>query len=265
LYATRGNDGFSSNLRYKEKSLSGSEYRSRIYADYASRFQDAKDVFDWVGSKRWGKAYDYYLRDWLPVDKEATILDIACGGGKLLHFLQERGYQCLKGVDISPEQVRLARQVILDVEESDAIEFLARHQYSFDVILGLDIIEHFRKDEVLGFLDGCRGALKPGGRLILQTPNADSPWGGVIRYGDFTHEVCFNSNSLARVMDLCGFQDVEAREQGPIPFGYSLKSTIRYCLWHVIRLVLKFWNIVETSNTGSGIFSRVFLCSGSNK
>jgi 2-polyprenyl-3-methyl-5-hydroxy-6-metoxy-1,4-benzoquinol methylase len=248
--------------RHGESSLSGSDYRSRIYADYATRFQDAKEVFDRADSSRWGKAYDYYLRSWLPVDKEAAILDIACGGGKLLHFLQERGYQCLKGVDISPEQVRLARQVIPDVEESDAIDFLARQEDCFDVILGLDIIEHFRKDEVLRFLDGCRCALKPGGQLILQTPNADSPWGGVIRYGDFTHEVCFNSNSLARVMRLCGFQDIEVREQGPVPYGYSLKSTIRYYLWKAIRLLFYFWNVVETGNSGSGIYSRVFLCSG---
>jgi len=245
--------------------LSGSDYRSRIYADYATRFQDAKDVFDEAGSRRWGKAYDYFLRGWLPEDKAAKIVDMACGGGKLLHFLKERGYKCLKGVDTSPEQVRLARQVILDVEESDAIDFLSRHPDCFDVILGMDIIEHFRKDEALRFLDGCRGALKHGGRLILQTPNADSPWGGVIRYGDFTHEICFNSNSLARVMGLCGFQGIEAREQGPVPYGYSFNSTVRYCLWYAIRLLLVFWTIVETGNSGGGIFSRVFLCSGSKK
>lgn len=242
--------------------MNDSKYRSRIYKEYATRFQDADGVFDLMTSARWGKAYDYHLRSWLPTDKGAAIVDLACGGGKLLHFLKERGYFCLQGVDISPEQIRLAQQVIPNVVESDVLEFLRSSRSCFDVILGLDIIEHFKKDEAIRFLDACNVALKPNGRLILQTPNAESPWGGSIRYGDFTHEVCFTPNSLVRLMCLCGFRDIETREQGPIPWGYSMYSTARFCIWQAIRLGIKFWNISETGSAGSGIFSRVFLSSG---
>ncbi len=98
----RGCDGLSScNLRHKDTSLSGSEYRTRVYTLYATRFQDAKEVFDRADSRRWGKAYDYYLRGWLPKDKGAPIVDLACERGKLLDFLKDRGYHCLQGVDIS--------------------------------------------------------------------------------------------------------------------------------------------------------------------
>jgi 2-polyprenyl-3-methyl-5-hydroxy-6-metoxy-1,4-benzoquinol methylase len=245
--------------------LSGSKYRTRVYKEYATQFQDAKEDFDQAGSRRWGKAYDYYLRSWLPEDKAAAIVDLACGGGKLLHFLKDRGYHRLQGVDISQEQVRLARQVIPDVKESDILDFLVEHRDHFDVILGLDIIEHFQKDEVLRFLDGCCSALKLNGRLILQTPNGCTPWGGAIRYGDFTHEVCFTPNALTRLMQLCGFRDIEVREQGPIPWGYSAMSTARFAVWQAIRLGLKFWNVAETGNPGGGIFSRVFLASGCRK
>lgn len=241
------------------------EYRNRIYTEYANRFQDAKEIFNQAGSRRWGKAYDYYLRSWLPEDKGVSIVDLACGGGKLLHYLKERGYHCLQGVDISPEQVRLARQVIPEVIESDILDFLVEHRDRFDVILGLDIIEHFHKDEALRFLDGCCSALKLGGRLILQTPNADSPWGTVHRYNDITHEICFNPNSIERIMRLCGFRDIETREQGPIPWGYSMKSTGRFLVWQAIRLGLKLWNAAETGGTGSGVLSRIFLASGIRK
>ena len=241
------------------------EFRKRIYTEYATRFQDAKEVFDQAGSIRWGKAYDYYLRSWLPEDKGAAIVDLACGGGKLLHFLKDRGYNRLQGVDISPEQVRLARQVIPEVKESDILDYLVEHRDCFDVILGLDIIEHFQKDEALRFLDGCCSALKPNGRLILQTPNADSPFYGAIRYGDFTHEICCTPNSITRLMQLCGFRDIEVREEGPIPWGYSAMSTARFAVWRGFRLGLKLWNVAETGDTGSGIFSRVFLASGIRK
>ena len=242
--------------------MSGSKYRTRVYKEYATRFQDAKEIFDHAGSRRWGKAYDYYLSGWLPEDKGAAIVDLACGGGRLLHFLKDRGYHRLQGVDISPEQVRLARQVIPEVKESDILDYLVEHRDCFDLILGLDIIEHFQKDEVLRFLDSCCAALKPGGRLILQTANAYSPWGTVHRYGDFTHEICFTPDSISRLMSLCGLQNVMAREQGPIPWGYSPKSTARFVAWQAIRIGLKLWNVVETGDSGGGIFSRIFLASG---
>jgi len=132
------------------------------------------------------------------------------------------------------------------------------------LITGLDIIEHFQKDGVLRFLDLCFLALRPGGRFILQTPNADSLWGVTIRYGDFTHEVCFNPNALLRLLSLCGFDSrgLEVREADPVPCGYSIASTVRYGIWQCIRAALKACNIVETGSSGSGVFTRVFLVSG---
>jgi len=97
------------------------------------------------------------------------------------------------------------------------------------LITGFDIVEHFYKDEVLRFLDAAFAALKPGGRLILQTANADGPWGAQHRYGDFTHEVGFNTNSLGRLLRLTGFESVASRECGPPPCGYSIVSSIRLC------------------------------------
>jgi len=238
------------------------DYRTRIYEKYATSFQDAAEVFDPTAASRWGRAYDYYFRGWLPEKKDASVADLACGGGNLLYFFKQRGYTRLCGVDISPEQVQLSRQVISEIYQDSVLNFLKFHPDSYDLITGLDIIEHFHKDEVLNFLDLCFGALKQGGRLILQTPNAESPWGTVHRYNDLTHETCFNPNVLCRLFHLSGFGDTEAREQGPIPKGYSLKSSVRYAVWQCIRTGLKLWNIAETGGSGSGVFTRIFLVSG---
>ncbi len=240
------------------------DYRKRIYEKYASGFQDAEENFDSTAAERWGKTYDYYFRGWLPESKDATIVDLACGGGNLLHYFKQRGYPKVTGVDISPEQVKLSLQVTPDVWEGNVLDFLANHPNSFDCITGLDIVEHFYKPEVLHFLDLCHAALKPQGRLILQTPNADSPWGTTSRYGDFTHEVGFNPNSLLRLLTLSSFKRLEARELGPALWGYSAASTARYGAWQFIRAMFKLWNLVETGDSGSGIFTRVFMISGCN-
>ena len=238
------------------------DYRTRIYKNYATNFQDAPKTFDEAAAWQWGRAQRYYLRNWLPQDKSAKVVDLACGGGKLLHFFKRMGYTNITGVDISPEQVKLARQVTPNVDEADVLEWLESNPASFDLITGFDIVEHFHKDEVLRFLDACHAALKPGGRLILQTPNADSPWGTVHRYNDFTHEVGFNPNALSRLLSLTGFQSIVSRETGPIPIGHSVKSTIRYLIWQFIRASLKLWNLAETGGVGSEVFTRVFLIAG---
>lgn len=237
-----------------------SDFRTRNYKEYASFMQDTSLAFDENGTKRWGRLYDTYLRGWLPEKKDAAILDVACGGGKLLYFFKSRGYTNLSGVDISFEQVALSRQVIEHVIEADAIEFLESHENTYDLVVGLDIVEHFKKDEVLHFLDACHNALRPGGRLILQTPNADSPWGMKIRYGDFTHEVAFDTNSLEWLLTLSGFCENESREAGPVIHG--VVSLGRYLIWRAIRIGLIVWNLAEEGSKGSGIYTRVFLITG---
>lgn len=232
-------------------------YRERIYAKYASQFKDESGHFDAAAARRWARPYGSYLAGWLPADKHAAILDLGCGNGRLLHFFRDQGYQRLAGVDISTEQIALARQVTPDVTHEDVLTFLEGHPGRYDLITALDLIEHLSKDEVLRFLDGCFGALRPGGRVILQTPNGDSPWLGTIRYGDFTHEQCFTPNLLRRLMELCGFAGYEAREQPPVALG--LKSGVRSLLWKLIRARIRFANMVETGSPGSGVVTRVFL------
>jgi 2-polyprenyl-3-methyl-5-hydroxy-6-metoxy-1,4-benzoquinol methylase len=237
-------------------------YRERIYARYGKDFQDAPDQFDFNASKRWGKARRYHLRNWLPESKSAQIVDLACGGGKLLHFLVAQGYLSVEGIDASSDQVVLSRQVTPDVTQGDVIQFLETHSAQFDLITGYDIIEHFNKDETLRFLDAAYAALKPGGRLILQTPNAGVPWGMQIRYGDFTHEIGFNADTLGRLLKLTGFNEIVARECNPPPYGVSLISTIRFMLWQLLRLQYIVGNLIETGSMGDRIFTRVFLISG---
>lgn len=236
-------------------------YRSRIYERYAAVFQDAREKFDPVAAARWGRAYDYYLRGWLPPRHDAAIADLACGDGKLLRFLTDRGYTNVGGVDISPQQVDLARQVVPRVTHGDVLSFLDAHRDTFDLLVALNVIEHLQKSEVIQFLDGCLLALKSGGRLIVQTPNAESPWGTHLRYDDFTHEIAFAPNPISRLLRLCGATDIVCRESGPVPYGYSALSTLRWLAWQLIRAGLKLYSLAEMGSVGSGIYTRVFFVS----
>lgn len=254
------------NFEFEEHKMNSdqqaSHYRERLYANYGKDFQDAPETFDRKAALRWGRARRYHLRRWLPESKSARIVDIASGGGKLLHFFVEQGYQQIEGVDISPDQVALSRQVTPNVTQGNVIEFLEANPSRFDLITAFDIIEHLNKDEAVRFLDAAYVALKPAGRLIVQTPNAGVPWGVQPLYGDFTHETGFNPNALGRLLRVTRFDAIEARECDPPPFGHSLLSSIRFVLWQIIRLVLMAWNLIETGSNGDRVFTRVFLITG---
>ena len=172
--------------------------------------------------------------------------------------MKSRGYTNLYGVDIAPDQVALARQVA----NVDQPVVLARGAPG--AIRLVDRARHhraFARDEALRFLELAYGALKPGGRLVLQTPNADSPFGLQHRYNDITHEWAYNVNQLARLLRRAGFVALEAREQGPVPWGYSLVSTARFLVWRLIRAGLQLWNVAETGAT-LPVLTRVFLIKG---
>lgn len=237
--------------------MKANSYRDRVYQHYASVFRGESLEFSLTRADSWGRAFSSYLAGWLPGDRDARMLDLGCGDGKLLHLLKTLGYGRTRGVDISTEQVNLARQVTSDIVQQDVLEFLRTNQEKYEVVFAFDIIEHLSKDEVFEFLDGCADSLTDGGWIILSTPNAASPMFGYSRYGDFTHEVCFSPSCLRQTLLLFGFRRVEFREVKP--YSHGIRSAIRSVLWSLLRLGLLAWNLIEIGHDGGGVFTRNFL------
>jgi SAM-dependent methyltransferase len=129
---------------------------------------------------------------------------------------------------------------------------------SLDVVVAFDVIEHFMRDELLGFVDEVRRVLRPGGRWIIHTPNAESPFGGRMRYGDLTHELAFTRHSIGQLLLSSGFSSVRCFEDTPVPHG--VKSAARWVLWKLFRGVLRLYMAAETGDgDASHIFTQNFL------
>ncbi|MBI4762499.1 MAG: class I SAM-dependent methyltransferase [Chloroflexota bacterium] len=236
------------------------DYRKRFYNKYVSQqvlpHGAGQTITDY---EIWAKGAERRFAGWYPADRSAPVLDVGCGAGNFLFSLQHLGYRDLTGVDLSPEQAALARQWCPEARiiEGNVFDVLQTYSNHFALISGLDVIEHFRKDEVLPFLELVYRALRPGGRLILQTPNAASPWVGSVAYSDFTHEWFYSPRGLERILGMAGFSGYECRESGP--FAHGFRSGVRSFLWCIVRGGLRLYDLIETGGDNGGVYTRVFV------
>jgi len=235
--------------------------RERLYAAYLDGGAAAGSMASAAGGlERRRATLASLVARYFPTDRQARILDIGCGHGALLYFVHQAGYGLATGVDVSPQQVALAQRLgITGVRQGDLLDTLGKLEpRSLDVVVALDVIEHFTKDELVDLVDGVARVLKPGGRWIIQAPNGESPFCGAIRFGDLTHEQAFTRTSLDQLLRISGFAAVSTYETAPIAHGF--KSAIRWMLWRIIRSGLRMWSMAETGDSGrNAVFTRNLL------
>jgi cyclopropane fatty-acyl-phospholipid synthase-like methyltransferase len=223
------------------------DYRQRLFQHYVTTHFAALREISIAACERHRATFRAYFRHLLPEDKGAKILDVGCGYGPFLYFLQKEGYWNACGVDISPEQVEAARHLGIDhVYCEDLLTFLHAHFNTFGCITAFDVIEHFPKEEVLELLDAIHQALQSGGTFIMQVPNGASPFHGTIQYADFTHEVAFTRESVVQVLSAAGFINLHVYPTGPVVHG--VLSAVRWVIWQTIRLLLVLYLAAETGS-----------------
>jgi 2-polyprenyl-3-methyl-5-hydroxy-6-metoxy-1,4-benzoquinol methylase len=103
--------------------------------------------------------------------KPGALLDVGCGLGNFAADMQRRGWTA-RGTDFDPKAARYVSAhhgFAVDVGELRAIAY---PDHNFDAVTARHVIEHIR--EPFGFLRECWRILRPGGRLVLVTPNIGS-------------------------------------------------------------------------------------------
>jgi 2-polyprenyl-3-methyl-5-hydroxy-6-metoxy-1,4-benzoquinol methylase len=202
--------------------------------------------------------FEKYYGTVLPKDFSSKIIDIACGSGEIVYWLTEKGYKNAEGIDISEEQVKLANSLgIKNVGQADLRDYLKNKSNYYDTIFAIDIIEHFKKDELVDVLKLIYDSLKENGVLIIKTPNGESIFGTRYLYSDITHEIIFTERSLKEFLSFIGFKDLIFKESGPVVHG--IKSFVRFSLWKIIRLFLKLYLLIETGEN-SNILTQNIIC-----
>lgn len=193
-------------------------------------------------------------RDW----SSLKAFDIGCGTGVFLGYLRGQGVKDLSGVDLSTEQIRIARSAGFGgTQVQDARKFLKRSKTSYDLITAFDVLEHLELDYLLDLLGLIRSRLSPGGIFIAQIPNALCPLNPV-RYADITHVRSFTANSLRQALLLSGFSRETPRFFSlPLPVT-GIKSLVRRLVWDFfvhpptkLYLFIQMGNVPDLITTGN--------------
>lgn len=129
-----------------------------------------------------------------------SILDVGCGTGANLEMLADFGEA--EGVDVSGEALSFCQARGLVNVKQGAAEALPYADSAFDLVTGLDVVEHL--DDDLAGLKEMRRVLRPGGRALLFVPAFMFLWG--VQDDISNHRRRYTAKELKRVVQEAGFK-----------------------------------------------------------
>jgi SAM-dependent methyltransferase len=154
------------------------------------------------------------------------LLDVGAGDLRTQTRLQAAGFSGeYHTTDRSPE-FEYTYQELADVPDR-----------SYDAVLVLEVIEHIPLADFDAFMDQVLRVLKPGGKLVISTPNAG--YVGTIWEADMTHVHAYRLQDLAAYLHLRGVPSTVYRVAWRSPVS-SFKERLRVPLWKALtRWVLQ--------------------------
>ena len=197
----------------------------KLYARYYTHTVDSADdgspelrSYDSTGAKKllkqclaalffWRRAAFQSDRNYLQGVPPGRLLDVGCGNGLFMGSMARLGWSA-HGIDFDANALMQAQRYAgVTTAQGDLVE-QALPPASFDAIHLGNVIEHL--PEPASTLAECHRLLKPGGRLVLITPNIDSlghrlfgpDWRGLEAP---RHLFLFNGRSLSRLARSAGF------------------------------------------------------------
>jgi 2-polyprenyl-3-methyl-5-hydroxy-6-metoxy-1,4-benzoquinol methylase len=103
----------------------------------------------------------------------SRILDVGCGYGSLVHYLNTQGYQA-QGVDLDPDSVEVAQRFFPDdpITLASAESLLPTQAGYFDAIVLKDAFHHLLGEhDALQIFGALYQLLQPQGRVVILDPN----------------------------------------------------------------------------------------------
>jgi 2-polyprenyl-3-methyl-5-hydroxy-6-metoxy-1,4-benzoquinol methylase len=186
-------------LVYVNPRLSPAELEEHYNSDQSSRTQYYRDVE--VADRRTFAGFLDVLETHCPA--KGRVLDVGPNIGTFLVLARERGWEG-RGVEINREAARYCREERgLDV----AAGLLEEHTYPaghFDAVLLGDVIEHV--PDPLGLMRVVARVLRPGGCVLVSTPNVATMAGRALQIKPREHIYYFSPGTMGALLGRVGLE-----------------------------------------------------------
>jgi len=180
-----------------------------------------------------------HIQESLPPLESPKFLDVGCATGVLVRYMYDRGWDSM-GLEVcvpAAEYAQANRGVRVQVGTLESQEW---QWGTYDLIHSSHVIEHVPDPNE--YLSLQHKLLKPGGYIIVTTPNTKSFqaafMGASWRSAIADHVHLFSRTHLGELLVRAGFEPKEWKTWGGIPLGMAPKGVKRSADWLAKRLGL---------------------------
>ncbi len=151
-----------------------------------------------------------FIRWVLQTYPEGQAIDLGCGRGEWLELLVNEGF-IPTGVDLDEGMLEACKQLGLPAVKADALELLSKTESNSQLVVSaFHVVEHISFEQLRNLVSQAMRVLKPGGLLILETPNPENIAVSTRNfYLDPTHQRPIPPQLLAFVAEFEGFERVK--------------------------------------------------------
>lgn len=178
----------------------------------------------------------------------AAVLDLAAGSGAMCLRLKDIGMRPT-GTDLVPENFRLHGEVdFVTANLNDELPVTLRQ--GFDCVIATELIEHLENPRHL--IRQCHDLLKPGGLLILSSPNTASSislaqfvrtgefrWFTPLQYTNDGHIMPILPQVLRYALEECGLTNIQIHSIAPLRFRGLGWWKMRLLAWLLRRMIAR--------------------------
>lgn len=167
------------------------------------------------------RQYAVEIAERLGLTPGTLVLEVGCGDGRMAAALG--AHATVEAIEADPDMAREAAARGVSVSVATLALYAERASTRYDAIVSCHVLEHFRSP--LEALAQMRSLLMPGGRLWLEVPNAERPYGNLdTHYWQRPHLFNFTPHTLALTLLRAGLDDVRIYEDGHVLYALATHS-----------------------------------------
>ena len=175
------------------------------------------------------KQYDREFTDLTHADASMSVLEIGCGTGLFLRYLEACEYREIVGLDMDENLAGALEDLTRSEIHLDDVTSVLKNQLvnrKFDRIVMLDVAEHLQLDVLVELMTLLGTHINPNGRLLLRVPNVESPWGLKMFFGSFDHITPLSSGRMHELGKMTGWSCLGVSPQEPGRIFRRLKERL---------------------------------------